>query len=49
MSPPSPVLSGSTTPSIAAVATAASAAVPPRLRMSTPAVAATDWLVATTP
>src|SRR5262245_3763766 len=49
MSPPMPALSGSTTPSIAAVATAASAAFPPSCRIWRPTWAASGWLVATTP
>ena len=49
MSPPMPALSGSTRPSMAAVATAASAELPPSWRMRNPACAASDWLVATTP
>src|SRR5262245_12681547 len=49
MSPPMPALCGSTTPSIAAAATAASAALPPSRRTWSPACAASGWLVATTP
>ena len=49
MSPPMPALCGSVTPSIAAVATAASTALPPCFSMSSPACAASGWLVATTP
>src|SRR5437764_13301339 len=49
MSPPMPALSGSVSPSIAAVATAASAALPPFLRICRPAWAASGWLVATMP
>jgi hypothetical protein len=48
-SPPSAVLIGSVTVRTAAVATAASMALPPFLRMSRPALAANGWLVATTP
>ena len=40
---------GSTTPSAAFTATAASMAFPPALRMSMPAWAASGWLVATMP
>src|SRR5207253_5573390 len=40
---------GSVSPSIAAVATAASAALPPCLRICRPAWAASGWLVATMP
>ena len=48
-SPPGPTIIGSTSVSMAAVATAASMALPPFLRMSSPACAASGWLVATTP
>jgi len=44
-----PVLVGSTTFSAAAVATAASKALPPSRRTSRPASAAKGWLVATSP
>ena len=40
---------GSTTPSMAFAAMAASAAVPPRRSTSTPVSAASGWLVATIP
>ena len=43
------VLLGSTSVSTAAVATAASIALPPFFSMSSPAFAASGWLVATTP
>ena len=43
------MLSGSISASSAAVATAASTALPPCLRMSSPACAASGWLVATIP
>ena len=49
MSPPSAVLCGSMTVSTAAVATAASIALPPFFKMSSPASAASGWLVATIP
>jgi hypothetical protein len=42
-----PVIVGSTTLSAAAVATAASAALPPLRSISRPACAASGWLVAT--
>ena len=45
---PTPLLHGSTTVNVMAVATAASTALPPRRRMSTPAAAASGWEVATT-
>src|SRR6056297_1920817 len=48
-SPPRPVLVGSTTLSAAAVATAASKALPPSRNNWTPASAASGWLVATRP
>ena len=44
-----PQLIGSTTPSTALAAIAASIALPPRLSTSTPACAASVWLVATMP
>ena len=44
-----PVEIGSTTLSMAAVAMAASAAVPPACKMPSPACAARGWLVATMP
>src|SRR5271169_220174 len=43
-SPPSPFIIGSATLTIAAIATAASAALPPALRMSLPTTAASGWL-----
>src|SRR5574341_570131 len=46
-SPPNPVLVGSVTFSAAAVATAASAALPPFIRISSPACDASGWLEAT--
>jgi len=49
MSPPGPVLPGSTSASIAAAAIAASAAVPPLRGTCWPACAASGWLVATMP
>src|SRR5262249_52797217 len=49
MSPPSPLLLGSTTPITAFVAIAASIALPPRSRICTPARTASGWLVATRP
>src|SRR4051812_10143440 len=48
-SPPIPVEPGSTTFSIAAVAMAASAALPPACKIVKPACAANGWLVATMP
>ena len=48
-SPPIPALPGSTTFSAAAVATAASKALPPFSRICSPACAAIGWLVATMP
>ena len=48
-SPAGPTFIGSTTLSTAAVATAASIALPPFFRMSSPACAASGWLVATIP
>src|SRR5882757_6468519 len=48
-SPPTPALTGSTRFRTAAVATAASNAFPPCLRICKPAWAAKGWLVATTP
>ena len=44
-----PVMFGSVTFSTAAIAMAASTALPPRLRMSTPTWEANGWLVATMP
>ena len=44
-----PQLIGSTRPIMASVAMAASAALPPALRMSSPTCAASGWLVATMP
>jgi len=44
-----PVEPGSVTPSAAAIATAASAALPPACRMRKPASAASCWLQATMP
>ena len=49
MSPPTPVDTGSTTLSTAALAMAASTALPPSIRTRTPAIAARGWLVATIP
>ncbi len=49
MSPASPTFIGSTRFSTAAVATAASTALPPFLRISSPASAARGWLVVTMP
>src|SRR5690606_20171549 len=46
-SEPRPLLVGSTTVRVAAVAIAASTALPPRRRISSPACAANGWLVAT--
>src|SRR5437870_5610771 len=48
-SPPMPTFIGSTRLSTAAVATAASMALPPFFRISSPACAASGWLVATMP
>src|SRR5947207_1719746 len=48
-SPPMPLLSGSTTPSVALAAMAASMADPPRARTCAPACEASVWLVATMP
>src|ERR1017187_4038744 len=48
-SPPMPLLSGSTTPSAALAAMAASMADPPRARICAPACEASVWLVATMP
>jgi hypothetical protein len=48
-SPPIPALPGSTTFSTAAVATAASIALPPARNTCRPACAASGWLVATIP
>ncbi len=48
-SPPMPVLVGSVTLRAAAVATAASAALPPSWRTPTPAMEARGWLLATMP
>src|SRR5512140_907577 len=49
MSPPMPVEVGSVTLSAAATATAASAALPPRARISRPAATASGWEAATIP
>src|SRR5262252_9372365 len=49
MSAATPVLLGSTRLSIAAVATAASIALPPFIMICRPACAASGWLVVTTP
>ena len=49
MSPPMPVIMGSTTLSMAAVVTAASIALPPRWSTANPAPVARGWLLATTP
>jgi hypothetical protein len=46
-SPPTPVIMGSVTLSMAAIAIAASTALPPRLRTSRPTCEASGWLVAT--
>src|SRR6476620_9944341 len=46
-SPPMPVIFGSVTFSIAAMAMAASTALPPRFRTSRPTCEASGWLVAT--
>src|ERR1043165_6442215 len=46
-SPPTPVIIGSVTLSIAAIAIAASTALPPRLRTSRPTSDASGWLLAT--
>jgi len=43
-SPPSPFIIGSVTLTMAAIAIAASAALPPALRMSLPTAAASGWL-----
>jgi hypothetical protein len=48
-SPPMPVMLGSVTLSTAATAIAASTALPPRFRISTPTWEASGWLVATIP
>lgn len=48
-SPPMPVHDGSVTLRAAAVATAASAALPPSARISSPAWVASGWLEATMP
>ena len=48
-SPPTPVDGGSTTFNAAAVATAASTALPPSIIVLRPAMAARGWLVATIP
>src|ERR1700675_2255407 len=48
-SPPTPTIMGSTTLSTAAVATAASTALPPRMSTCRPACAASGWLVTTIP
>ena len=47
MSPPMPFITGSTTVSVMAVASAASTALPPFSSMRTPACAARGWLAAT--
>ena len=44
-----PFMCGSTRPSIAFTATAASMALPPAFRMSRPTCAASGWLAATMP
>jgi len=49
MSPPSPFIIGSTTPRTAAVASAASTALPPSARILNPACVASGELVATIP
>jgi hypothetical protein len=49
MSPPIPVIWGSTTLSTAAAVTAASMALPPRSRTLSPAAVASGWLVAIIP
>ena len=49
MSPPMPVDSGSTTLSTTALATAASTALPPCIKICSPAIAARGWPVATIP
>src|SRR4051812_5104061 len=49
MSPPTPVIIGSTTFSTAAAATAASTALPPSCKIRRPACAAGGWLAATRP
>src|SRR6185369_11765 len=46
-SPPIPVIIGSVTLSMAAIAIAASTALPPRLRTSRPTSEASGWLLAT--
>src|SRR5262245_19526313 len=48
-SPPIPVMNGSTTPSTAALVTAASIALPPLRSISAPANEASGWLVHTMP
>lgn len=48
-SPPTPVIVGSTTASVAAAVTAASTALPPSCRTWRPAADASGWLVAMTP
>ena len=47
--PPTPLMKGSTTPTAKAAATAASAALPPRWRISTPASAASGCMAVTRP
>src|SRR5207247_2825903 len=49
MSPPMPLVIGSTTLMAALVATAASKALPPCIKMRTPAIVASGWLLATIP
>ena len=49
MSPPIPVICGSTTFSTAAAVTAASIAFPPRCSTASPAAVASGWLVAMAP
>ncbi len=49
MSPPGPVIIGSTKPRTAAAVTAALNAFPPRSRTASPAALASGWLVAMTP
>ena len=46
-SPPTPVMLGSVTLSMAAIAIAASTALPPRFRISMPTCEASGWLDAT--
>ena len=45
--PPTPLASGSTTPSVKLTATAASTTLPPARRISTPAAVATGWALDT--